>query len=48
MEPFSAATLAVWLHGRAGELAGKARGKRSALGRDVIESLADAIAQRGG
>jgi NAD(P)H-hydrate epimerase len=47
-EPFDAATLAVWLHGRAGELAGEARGKRSALGREVIECLPQAIAQRGG
>ena len=32
MERFEAATLAVWLHGRAGELAGEKYGKRSAWG----------------
>jgi NAD(P)H-hydrate epimerase len=48
MDPFNAATLAVWLHGRAGELAGETLGKRSALGREVIDSLPGAIAQRGG
>jgi hydroxyethylthiazole kinase-like uncharacterized protein yjeF len=46
MEPFEAATLAVWLHGRAGELAGAKYGRRSALGREVIECLAGAIAER--
>lgn len=46
MERFEAATLAVWLHGRAGELAGAEYGKRSALGREVIECLAAAIAER--
>jgi NAD(P)H-hydrate repair Nnr-like enzyme with NAD(P)H-hydrate dehydratase domain len=46
MEPFEAATLAVWLHGRAGELAGAKYGRRSALGREVIECLAEAIAER--
>lgn len=48
MHPFDAATLAVWLHGRAGELAGKTHGKRCALGRDVIDHLPIAIDQRGG
>jgi NAD(P)H-hydrate epimerase len=46
VEPFEAATLAVWLHGRAGELAGQAHGQRSALGREVVENLAKAIAER--
>jgi NAD(P)H-hydrate epimerase len=46
MERFEAATLAVWLHGRAGELAGAKYGKRSALGREVIECLAPAIGER--
>ena len=45
MDPFEAGTLAVWLHGRAGELAGEAYGKRSALGREVIDALPHAIAQ---
>jgi NAD(P)H-hydrate epimerase len=48
MNPFDAATLAVWLHGRAGELAGEHWGKRGALGRDVIDRLPAAIAQQGG
>jgi NAD(P)H-hydrate epimerase len=46
MERFEAATLAVWLHGRAGEIAGTKYGRRSALGREVIESLSTAIAER--
>jgi NAD(P)H-hydrate repair Nnr-like enzyme with NAD(P)H-hydrate dehydratase domain len=46
MERFEAATLAVWLHGRAGEIAGAKYGRRSALGREVIESLSTAIAER--
>jgi NAD(P)H-hydrate epimerase len=45
MDPFDAATLAVWLHGKAGELAGALHGQRSALGRDVIDCLARAIAE---
>jgi NAD(P)H-hydrate epimerase len=46
MDRFEAATLAVWLHGRAGELAGENYGKRSALGREVIECLGRAISER--
>jgi ADP-dependent NAD(P)H-hydrate dehydratase len=45
MERFDAATLAVWLHGRAGELAGAKHGRRSALGREIIDWLSGAIAQ---
>jgi NAD(P)H-hydrate repair Nnr-like enzyme with NAD(P)H-hydrate dehydratase domain len=45
MPPFEAATLATWLHGKAGELAGSIHGKRSALGRDVIDCLAQAISE---
>jgi hydroxyethylthiazole kinase-like uncharacterized protein yjeF len=48
MERFEAATLAVWLHGRAGEIAGAKYGKRSALGREIIESLSAAIGEREG
>lgn len=43
---FEAATLAVWLHGRAGELAGEKYGRRSALGREIIDALSGAIAER--
>lgn len=46
MERFEAATLAVWLHGRAGELAGEKYGRRSALGREIIDALPGAIAER--
>jgi len=45
MDRFDAATLAVWLHGKAGEIAGSIHGKRSALGRDVIDCLAQAISE---
>lgn len=45
MDRFSAACLAVYLHGRAGELAGKRLGRRSVLARDVIDRLGDVIAQ---
>jgi hydroxyethylthiazole kinase-like uncharacterized protein yjeF len=43
MERFEASCLAVYLHGRAGELAGKKVGKRSVLAHEVIQSLPDAI-----
>lgn len=46
MSQFDAATLATWLHGRAGEIAGALHGRRSALGREVIDALADAIRER--
>jgi NAD(P)H-hydrate epimerase len=42
---FEAAVMGVYLHGWAGELAGKRRGKRSVLARDVIEALSEAIAE---
>jgi len=48
MERFEAACLAVHIHGRAGELAGKKLGRRSVLSRDVIDSLPAAIAELGG
>lgn len=43
MSPFDAATAAVWLHGRAGEIAGKHFGLRCVLARNVIDSLPEAI-----
>ena len=43
MDPFDAARLGVHLHGIAGELAGKAVGKRSVLSRDVIDHIAAAF-----
>jgi len=45
MQRFEAATLATWLHGKAGELAGAIHGQRSALGRDVIDSIGQAISE---
>jgi NAD(P)H-hydrate epimerase len=41
---FDAACLAVHLHGRAGEIAGACVGMRSALARDVVDSIPGAIA----
>ncbi|HEY7115218.1 MAG TPA: NAD(P)H-hydrate dehydratase [Tepidisphaeraceae bacterium] len=46
MDDFDAATLATWLHGKAGEIAGATYGRRSALGREVIDCLAQAIGER--
>ena len=43
MEPFEAACAATWLHGTAGDIAGKKLGRRCVLARDVIESLPWAI-----
>jgi len=40
MERFEAAVLAVYLHGRGGEIAGRKAGRRSALARDVIDAIA--------
>jgi NAD(P)H-hydrate epimerase len=45
MDAFEAAVLGVWLHGRAGEIAGKRLGRRSVLARDVIEALGEAIGE---
>lgn len=43
MEPFAAAAAGAWLHGRAGENAGRVLGRRSVLARDVIAGLPEAI-----
>ena len=45
MSPFDAACLGVYLHGRAGELAGAKLGKRCALARDVLGMLPTAISE---
>ncbi|CAN5463226.1 hypothetical protein BH10PLA1_BH10PLA1_09040 [soil metagenome] len=45
MERLSAAVAGVWIHGRAGEIAGKKFGMRSVLARDVIDALPAAIAE---
>lgn len=43
MSPFDAAILGVYLHGLAGEIAGKRFGIRSALAREVVDSIAEAV-----
>jgi hydroxyethylthiazole kinase-like uncharacterized protein yjeF len=43
---FDAAALAVWLHGTAGQIAGRRLGTRSVLARDVIDSIPAAVAAR--
>ncbi|HEX4795297.1 MAG TPA: NAD(P)H-hydrate dehydratase [Humisphaera sp.] len=45
MDRFDAACAAVWLHGRAGEIAGKKLGMRCVLAREVIDALPVAIAE---
>ena len=40
---FESACLAVWLHGRAGEIAGTTLGRRCVLARDVIKALPAAL-----
>jgi hydroxyethylthiazole kinase-like uncharacterized protein yjeF len=43
LAPEEAATLAVWLHGRSGELAADDLGPRSVMARDVLDSLPEAF-----
>jgi NAD(P)H-hydrate epimerase len=45
VEPFDAACIGVYLHGRAGELAGAKLGRRSVLARDVIDTIPAAVAE---
>jgi NAD(P)H-hydrate epimerase len=45
VDPFDAAVTGAYLHGRAGELAGEKLGRRCVLARDVIDTLAEAIAE---
>lgn len=45
MERFDAACAAVHLHGRCGEQAGRARGRRCGLARDVIDAMSGAVAE---
>jgi NAD(P)H-hydrate epimerase len=47
MSPFDAASLGAHLHGLAGQLAGKKLGQRSALAREVIDSLPQVLAHDG-
>lgn len=43
MNLFEAACLATHLHGKAGEIAGKQRGMRGALAREIIDAIPDAM-----
>jgi NAD(P)H-hydrate epimerase len=45
MERFEAACAAVWIHGRAGEIAGKRLGTRCVLAHEVIDALSEAIGE---
>lgn len=45
MSPFDAACAGVYLHGRAGEIAGERLGRRCVLARDVIDALYEALAE---
>ena len=45
VSPFDAACTGVYLHGRAGEIAGEKLGRRCVLARDVICAVPDAIAE---
>ncbi len=45
MDRFDAACAGVHLHGRAGELAGKKHGQRSALAREIIDAIPQALAE---
>lgn len=47
MERFDAACAAVYLHGRAGEIAGQRLGMRCVLAREVIDALPQAIGEYG-
>ncbi len=43
IDPFHAACMAVWLHGKAGELAGQKLTPRSTIARDVIAAIGEAF-----
>lgn len=45
MDHLEAAIAGVWLHGKAGEVAGQRVGRRSVLAREVIEAIPQAIAE---
>jgi NAD(P)H-hydrate epimerase len=43
MEPFEATCAGAWVHGRAGEIAGRKLGMRSVLARDVIDAIGEGM-----
>lgn len=43
--PFAAACTAVWIHGKAGEIAGGKVGERSTMATDIIAAIGDAMVQ---
>lgn len=43
VDPFFAASMGTWIHGKAGEIAGAQYGVRSAIAREVIESISGAF-----
>jgi NAD(P)H-hydrate epimerase len=45
VNPFDAAVLGTYLHGLAGEMTGKLRGRRCALAREIIDMIPQAIAR---
>jgi len=46
MDPFDAARLGAYLHGRAGEIAGERLGLRSVLAIDVVEMISEALREK--
>jgi NAD(P)H-hydrate epimerase len=46
MQPFDAATLGAWLHGRAGDLAAAALGQHALMASDILDHLAPAFRER--
>ena len=47
LEPFEAAVLGVWVHGRAGDIAARAKGEVSLIASDVLDALPVAFRSRG-
>jgi len=45
LDPFDAACTAVWIHGKAGEIAGQRVGERSAMATDIIAAISEAVEQ---
>ncbi len=45
LDPFDSVVLGVWLHGRAGEIAGDRVGRVSLIATDIVDSIGEAIAE---